>query len=65
MSELMMMVIDESSNARCVLADVDRAVRTIVEDWLGWGHDERLSLARRPMSVPQDFGGRFCERSWM
>lgn len=45
---------DESSNARCVLADVGRVVRTIVDDFLGWGHDGILKLPRWPLSVPQD-----------
>jgi hypothetical protein len=46
---------DESSNARSVLADVGRAFRTIVEDFMGWGHDGILKLPSWPLSVPQDF----------
>jgi hypothetical protein len=48
---------DESSNARSVLEDLGRVFRTIVEDFMGWGHDGILKLPWWPLSAPKDFVG--------
>ena len=53
--ELLLMMIDESSSARLVLADMRRVIRAIVDDVFGVRHDGRLKLPRWRQSVPQGF----------
>jgi len=44
-----LVVIDDNRKARCVLADLDRAIRAIVKEWFGWNHD--VTVDPRPWGI--------------
>ncbi|MDB5393078.1 MAG: hypothetical protein JWM91_584 [Rhodospirillales bacterium] len=58
----LVMVIDERPNAWWILADLCRAIRAIVDDVFGWGHDGGLHLAPRRRSARRNGGAMVAAR---
>jgi len=52
----LVVVRDDRLDVRQVLADVGRALRAIVEEFLGWGHDARCKPRALPRYRPMDCG---------